>query len=51
MALQTPAVVVAAPPPTTNGDDGATGPAIVEQADTSEIVVKKPMPNLPTGVQ
>ena len=52
MALETPAVVIVpAPTSTSNGDnDKASEPTIVEEEDTSEIVVKKPMSNIPTGV-
>ena len=50
MSLHTPVVV--APPPTANGGGDVTavsGTAVGEQADPSEVVVKKPMP-LSTGV-
>ena len=51
MSLEAPA-----PPPTTHTNDNGTnvvvgtGPAVPEQTDPSEVVVKKPTP-LPTGMQ
>lgn len=40
----------AAPPPPSSNVVVVSGPAVAEQPDLSEVVIKKPMPS-PTGVQ